>query len=77
MRVKLKIQGQNIGHLAQKEISKIHRNGSSKKHVSDGCSFPCITTDYRSTTTANSNIALLLENSSSYNGGLFNATDES
>ena len=47
------------------------------KHVSDGCSFPCNTTEYRSTTAANSNVALLLENSSSYHGGLVNATDES
>ena len=41
------------------------------------CSFPCVAIEYRSRTTANSNVALLLENSPSYNEGVFNATDES
>ena len=59
------------------QFSKIRKDGSAKKYISDGCIFPCNTTEYRSTTTANSNVALLLENSSSYNRGLVNATDES
>jgi len=71
----LKIQGQNI--TTPYQFSKIHKDGSAKKHVSDGCSFPCNTIEHRSTTAANSNFALLLEKSSSHNGGLVNATDES
>lgn len=73
--VKLKIRGQNIR--TRYQFSKIYRDGSAKKHVSDGCSFPCNTTECRSTTASYSNVALLLEKSSSYNGGLVNTTDGS